>query len=662
MTTTTRNTPRAAAAVAGLLTVAALLVLPAVPSPAQDPRQAPPRLEPSNTERTVLAMADRIAPEVAKMRGLEWKWDFNRGVHTKSQVLAMLSRNRDSEMAFRERQSALLIKLGVIPPGFNLYDETLKLYGGSVAGFYDSRFKELNLVIKPVVHPSQKTEEMMMRLSMGVTQEECVMAHELTHALDDQYYDLLNVVDQNQVSGDQMLARTALIEGSAVSVQYDYLYHRRHLRSYENTDIIGILETLPTDMPESRLPPMLVRQAMWPYTVGNRLVFAARKRDGGGWGTVNRMFDDIPASTEQVLHPEKYLDNTRDNPVFIALPEPDEMAMLLGEDEWDVLDCDVMGEFRLWCYFEDMLTKMKLENAREVAVRTAAGWDGDTMQALRRKDADGKPTGTVAIVWASTWDSATDAEEFFALMREILRFKYGEKAPEPVNLADTTNYRFFDSPDTGVALVRRGRDVTLLESVPRGILTGLVEMCFESEREAWTRPPRGTMKSEPRTDPEPQPIESPQFNGMRYRHPERPASITMPREGFLLTRETPSRVELRAPEKERRELIWWRPVVAAPDAFGKEFDAWCLERQQGYKGVAVVEKTSGLEHGGKPAWKLVFTGRDLRGLLRQHTSWVVELNGTLWTLTCTALKDAAAAADADLASVLASLRVPSSDE
>ncbi len=458
---------------------------------AQDlPFQAPER-----SEEAYQDLVQEIGDVVSRLRGQEWKHEVKAGIYTRAQLLEMLLKDAEQQREAMRAQGLVLHKMGLVPRGFDLYEALMGLYGQGIAGFFNPDNKELNIIKDndPLARPlMQQLEDLLMRLMLGVSQEEMILSHELTHALDDQYYDLMNIIDLTKADSEQDLVRLAVVEGAAVSVQYDFLFRKQGLRSYANPQIKSLLdnvpgaEALPNSDSMKDVPPMVVRQMLWPYTIGNRLVFEARKRLDGKWDTVNQMFEDLPASSEQVLHPEKYLDQPRDLPVNIALPDEEQLKALLG-DEWHELDRDVMGEFRLWLYLEDMFRGTR--SGLDVAKGASEGWDGDKMVFLGHGDSNDK----IAFIWVSRWDTEEDAEQFFKTYRHILIKKYREEA-EFANQEDNSVFQFSDQNGDIVRIEKRGADVVLLEGIPRANHQDISNICWAAPRTEWTRPPHGTMK------------------------------------------------------------------------------------------------------------------------------------------------------------------------
>ncbi|MGE0434147.1 MAG: hypothetical protein AB7K09_03705 [Planctomycetota bacterium] len=582
------------------------IALPAIP---QDPTPQPkPQSEDDATTRKMKKMAADIQPTVAKLRGMEWKYEVPAGIYRREQLQSFLKDEMEGSKVEMQKAGLMLAKMGMVPKGFDMYAATMKLYGGGIAGFYDPQVKELNLVRDTKKTQAQQMEEMMMQMMLGVSNDQMVTAHELTHALDDQYYDLLNLIDHSKSTSDDDLTQLAVTEGTATSVQYDFLFARQGLKSYDNPTLASMLDEVPgrgsiPGVDDSDLPEMMIKQVLWPYSVGNRLVFEARKRENGGWKAVNGMFEDMPASTEQILHPEKYLDTPRDMPVVIDLPDAEAMAALYGEG-WEELDRDTYGEFQLWIYLADFFRDRR--SGPETAKKVAAGWDGDTMVFMKK---GAKGDETVSLVWASAWDSEGDAIEFFNLYRNLLQAKYNRSAAADEE-ANTTLYRFNDTDASTVRLERRGTEVLVLETVPQAKEADLLKAWTDAKRHQWSRPPRDKMV--PMRDPLGfKPVTSPNFSGRTYTNAASGLSYTLPREGHLLLSDKEDGQIYRTDAKPAEAR--WVGVNTFPVGKAKfiEEDMWGAFRRalmKGYKTRTVV-----LDKEKDGVWRLVFGAADHDG-------------------------------------------------
>jgi hypothetical protein len=282
----------------------------------------------------------------------------------------------------RRADEEVLKLLGLIPPKADLRKISGAIYGEQVAGYYDPRHKRLSVV----------------RGASGLSGE-IVLAHELTHALEDQRFD---IPEPSAGTDDGSTASQAIAEGTATALMLDY--GRRYIGSGDAlAQALGGLGDA-SKKPETKLPRYVQNSLEFPYFGGLSFVEALRQRAGGGWRLVNQaLAKRPPASTEQVLHPEKWVARERPLPVSLraaagALP-PGFKRIDRGE----------LGEYD---------TREILSEALDAAAagRAAAGWGGGRYALwqgaaphtgcaapCRRRDA-------FVISWR--WDTARDAREF----------------------------------------------------------------------------------------------------------------------------------------------------------------------------------------------------------------------------------------------------------
>jgi hypothetical protein len=213
--------------------------------------------------------------------------------------------------------------------------------------------------------------------------EEMVLAHELTHALEDQVFGL----ETSPATDDRALARAALHEGTASALMYAYVEERF---TTEET-LGGLLGSAFQDTGD--LPPFLQAQVLFPYVGGERFVSELLRRAGGRWELVDTAYEHrLPASTEQILHPEAYFGADAPQPVRLRA------RAVLGRG-WRLGVRGVWGE----------LQTRELLGSRDAA----AGWGGDRYELWRSATTD-------ALVMRWRWDTPRDADEFFARAREAL--------------------------------------------------------------------------------------------------------------------------------------------------------------------------------------------------------------------------------------------------
>jgi hypothetical protein len=259
----------------------------------------------------------------------------------------------------------------------------VRLMGEQAAGFYD-----------PL------SDEMFVLFDGNPSLTEYFYAHEVIHALQDAHLDPDDLMeDLTALNGDQTLATLALYEGDAVAGSAAYLERHPALA-------VALLREAGRDFPVMDEAPALVGIVLlFPYTTGAS--FIDRLLGEGGWDAVDAAYADMPASTEQILHPLKYLE--RDEPSLIALPDP---TTALGAG-WRVVDENTLGELQTAVLLADFAPGEGFNGITgeialpEAARNAAAGWDGDRY-ALWEDVAGGRET----LVWRSVWDTPEDARAF----------------------------------------------------------------------------------------------------------------------------------------------------------------------------------------------------------------------------------------------------------
>ena len=320
-----------------------------------------------------------IEEQVLAIRGLEAKQDVNPTILDEQGVKEHTERNfrEDNPPEYIEANEVLLRAFGLLEPDESLEELYIELLGSQVAGFYSPDTKELYVVSKSgALGPTEKT----------------TYAHEYNHALQDQNFDLESLGFSEIGESDRSIARLALVEGDATLLMS--VWQLNNLTQAEIMQLLG--ESLDPEATEilQRMPPVLRDSLFFPYTQG--LTFTQRIQSAGGWDAVNEAFENLPASTEQILHPEKY--DAGEEPVDVTLPS--DLATAMG-DGWSVTLEDTLGEFQidLW-----------LENAGGAGVSdsagAAAGWGGDRVAILQGENDDW------AVALKTQWDTKADLEEF----------------------------------------------------------------------------------------------------------------------------------------------------------------------------------------------------------------------------------------------------------
>jgi hypothetical protein len=363
---------------------------PALPTTSPSPTPAPATSAPTSSTTPVpsgdlAALYRTIEDQVIAERGLEAKERREPTVLSEDELRTRI------EEQFRKENPAdeiaisreTLEALGLLPPGTDLEKLYLDMLGSQIAGFYDPETKELFVVSRSGV--------------IGAT-EKVTYAHEFTHALQDQHFGLEGIDVDAVGQGDRSLGRLSLVEGDATLSMTRWLVE--HLTPAELQEL---LEVDPEDQAQLDALPAILREVLlFPYQQG--AVFANGIWMAGGWEAVDRAYERLPDSTEQVLHPEKY--ESGEKPAAVEL-DGAELASAMGAG-WSGTPEDTLGEFQLSIWLRENGVKALDAQA------AAAGWGGDRLAYLRG------PNGAYALVIASTWDTAGDAAEFIGAAKTAM--------------------------------------------------------------------------------------------------------------------------------------------------------------------------------------------------------------------------------------------------
>ncbi len=269
-----------------------------------------------------------------------------------------------------QREENFLEILGLIPEDYDLVQGYTTESNSNVAGFYTPSNNEIYLI---------EQEE-------WSNIDQITLAHEITHAIQDQAFDLGDS-SVEQMNDDEKLARLALIEGDATLTTFLYML--------ENVPDINLLpyssfqgET--STGPEA--PSFLVDLTYFPYFFGEDFVRFLYTKDG--WEEVNNAFENLPTSSEQILHPQKYING--EEPIPVSL---EGLAEKLGP-QWEETLTNVLGEYGIYLMLSEYLGSYAASDPSD-------GWGGDQYVLLENTE-----DGSQALAMQITWDSKPAAERF----------------------------------------------------------------------------------------------------------------------------------------------------------------------------------------------------------------------------------------------------------
>ncbi|HXN64707.1 MAG TPA: hypothetical protein VN862_05185 [Candidatus Acidoferrales bacterium] len=419
-------------------------------------QQAAPSVRPNGHSKSedradFLRTTDEVLANMSKLLGLPLLEPLKRSIRTRDEIRSYVVREmrEDETPAQRYSDQREMEEFGLIPKGFPLDSFLVDLLTEQIAGLYDAKTKEF--YIADWIAPDDQRE---------------VMAHELTHALQDQHYHLEAWRDAVKSDEDAQLARDAVVEGSAVASMLDYSLRQQGLtlEGMGELDLSAMLGNL-SDSPLMAKAPAFIRDdLMFPYSAGadfSQHVLLAK----GGWPGFHVVFENPPASTQQVMHPGLYMSGVL--PSKVDLPD---LTGPLGK-KWKQLDSNVLGEFGL----QEVL-KQFLDQPR--AIRLAALWAGDRYALYEQEDegkaeskdankdasndaskADTKDAGKLLLAFRIHTASDADAAQLFSGLSDALQKKY----PNRTNSAGGSSFLSFETDTGGVFLRCSASDCLTLE-------------------------------------------------------------------------------------------------------------------------------------------------------------------------------------------------------
>jgi hypothetical protein len=369
------------------------------------------------------AVRAQIEANVVEIRGLTPREPIVPTLLTQEQLRERIEgdlfEDYDAEQA--RHDTLALSAFDFVERDFDLYSFTLDLYTEQIAGFYDPETAEFVVI--------SEGEQ------LGVL-EQWTHAHEFTHALQDQYFELELLSDET-IDSEAYAGLQALAEGDATLVQIIYITEG-YFTQEEMMSLMEAAGTIESPVLDSA-PPIIAADLEFPYVTG--LEFAQTLYDQGGFDAVDAAWENPPNSTEQIIHPDRYL--AGDAPQLVSLAP---MTDTLGAG-WLWLEEDSFGEFYLREYLVQQLTADEVDTA-------ATGWGGDQYAVYWNEEQQG-----LVMALRSGWDTAADADEFDAAYSRYAELRQGAAAQPQAD-----GSRCWQAADT-LCLYRQG-DQTLVVLAP----------------------------------------------------------------------------------------------------------------------------------------------------------------------------------------------------
>lgn len=386
----------------------------------------------------------QIESQVSQIRRLSASQPVDRRLISLEELEEIVAEDFFSEYSAEDaRQDVLILSLlGLLPEDFDLKAFYNDLYSEQISGFYDDETQELFVV---------------QGMDFGGS-EKLTYAHEFTHVLQDQNFGFEDGLgldeDACEADSERCAAVQALIEGDASLTEV--LWFQSYATRDDYNDLRDIFENFESPVLD-QAPPYMAADLYFPYE--NGLAFTQHLYDQGGYSAVDAAFANLPLSTEQILHPERYPEDT---PLAVSLPD---FSDAIGEG-WTLFDQNVMGEW----YTYLILNKGYEESYRlseDLAREAAEGWGGDAY-AFYLNDSSQE----VVFVMDAFWDTVADADEFAEAFESYAELRWDAADSGVLGLPTWNN-----SDTTTSFLVDGNRTVWVIAPT-----ADIVEMIFSSLR------------------------------------------------------------------------------------------------------------------------------------------------------------------------------------
>lgn len=397
----------------------------------------------------LLQTVDSVTQRMVQIRGLRQREPINAGVLSRDEILLRLRARiaeeyHDDELA---REGALNRAIGLWADPRDYVSTSFELLEEQVAGFYDPTRRQLFLASW-----------------LSAEEQAPTLAHELTHALQDQHFQIGRFVHHERMRGDAQLAAMSVVEGDATLAMIASVTPPGMFVSAARIAVTS-MDRAPQGERLARAPLVLRETLMFPYRDGLQLCTAAYER--GGWAAINELLQHPPASTEQVLHPEKLA--AHEAPLTVGLTVPPALAATheLSYEE-------TMGELGVRLWLQTWIDRGLAEEASE-------GWGGDHAMILTPRNANAAqrlehPIG----IWKIVVDPSprdTQARELERAAVEALRLRYTRS---PLTTLRRASIAIIPRNSQTISFVaRRNSTVVLVVGIAPTMAAQVLQQVFE---------------------------------------------------------------------------------------------------------------------------------------------------------------------------------------
>jgi hypothetical protein len=417
---------------------------------------------------------DEILTFDSQQTGLPIKKEVKKRLTSRDEVQAYLTKHmKDEDVKRLQRSELVLKKFGLLPRDFDLEKLLVSLLREQIAGYYDPKTKTVNLLDW-----------------VPMEEQEPVMAHELTHALQDQDVGLDKWMKRGEkdlgemkkdptpadIENDEMDdSREAVVEGQAEAVMLQYELAPVGRSIQDSPDLVDTMESqMASGTDDSKVfkdAPIFLRESLtFPYSYG--LKFAVKLLQSGG---KERAFADAlanpPHTTRQIMQPETYLAGEQIPPMPVVEFKHD-------FKDYVKFDIGAMGEF-------DVAVLVEQYAGKKASDRIYPEWRGGYYYAARPK---GSPDGPLGLLYASRWSDEEKAQEFAAIYAESLAKRYGKAAevgavaaperPSKYKIDLLRGRHAWSTEDGPVVIEQKGDTVLVSESFDAGTTEMLEKEVF----------------------------------------------------------------------------------------------------------------------------------------------------------------------------------------
>jgi len=400
---------------------------------------------------------DTILDYASKDSSLPIKHQVKRRLASREEVVSYLHKNMDEDKDVQrlKRTELVLKKFGLLPRDFNLQAFLIGLLEEQVAGYYDSKTKTVNIL--DWVAPDLQRP---------------VLAHELTHALQDQSFGLdkwlkrgsedldtkKNLTAADITEDENSEARQAVVEGQALVVCLDYMLVPMHRTVADSPAMVDIMnEEMRSGTPDSvqykNAPVFLKESLTFPYRYGIEFEAELLRAEGKD-KAFNAPFQNPPRTSREIMEPRTYISGER----MLPLELPDFKRIFRDYERFDV---GAIGEF-------DVAVLAEQYAGEEVSKKIYPNWRGGYYYSVHPK---GNPAGQLGLLFVSRWASAKAAAQFAAVYARGMQQRYKSVDVKAHNDLDLTKLEslsgdyIWPTEDGPVVIAVRNDTVLVTESL-----------------------------------------------------------------------------------------------------------------------------------------------------------------------------------------------------